>query len=223
MADAFGRAVRSPWLRRTLLLGAATAGLWLAGSLGHAGSAEAAAPVPVSPAPAALTQPVLGETTLAPSTSGKLTTAKVVNFPLVTAAIDRASSAVSLGLRAVPLSVPAAAPVPLPTRPVTGSLGSATAGPLPKLGRVRTATAGHSGHRAESSRRLSLPPTPGPNPAAPAGIPPAGGTNAGGTTLMTLLIPDGCRMVSRAGLFDRIDQHSPAPRERATAPAFSPD
>jgi hypothetical protein len=217
MAAAVGRAVRSPWLRRTLLLGAATAGLWLAGSLGHAGSAEAAAPAPVPP-PAALI-----ENTLTSSTNGKLTTAKVVNLPLVTAAIDRAPDALGLGLRAVPLPIPAAAPVTPPTRPITGSLGSATAGPVPKLGRVRTATDGHSGHRAESSRRLSLPPTPGPNPTAPPEIPPAGGTNAGGTTLMTLLVPDGCRMVRPAGLSDRIERHCPAPRERATAPAFSPD
>ncbi|HET6210579.1 MAG TPA: hypothetical protein VFD94_09375 [Jatrophihabitans sp.] len=36
------------WLRRALLVGTAGAGLWLAGSLGHAGSAEAS-PLPPTP------------------------------------------------------------------------------------------------------------------------------------------------------------------------------
>lgn len=299
--------LRRTLLRRTLLLSAATAGLWLAGSLGHAGAAEAA-PAPTSPValaqpvspvrPAWLRQPAAlpaGQLTGLPTRSVRTAQApaesptRIENVPGVQAhsvassTADRSrltaarvegslSGALHRGLPAVtlpmpaPVSTPAVAMLPvtmlpvsmpsvaLPALPGAGSLSPVTAvlgllagsltapvQPLPAgrptdspvsalrpaPGLVRTAGTGHSGHRAGPSRRLGVAPAPasapGPEPAAPAGIPPSGGTNLGGSTTMTLLAPGGCPAANPDGLSGLVQQHSPAPRERASAPAVSPD
>ena len=143
---------------------------------------------------------------------------------------DRLDAALGLGLRTLPVTAPAVPPVSLPALPVAGSLnpvtsalgllagsltatvqsvpaarraGLPTGSLLPRPGLVRTATAGH---RDGSGRRLGLPPTPGPNPADPAGIPPTGGcTNAGASITMTVLAPGDCVAASPAGLADRTE------------------
>jgi hypothetical protein len=289
--------LRRTLLRRTLLLSAATAGLWLAGSLGHAGSAEAATLAPTSPValtqpvslvqPAGLSQPAAlpaGQLTGLPTRSVRtaqtpvespIRIANVLGLPAHSVASStghrsrlttaRVEGSLDRGLPAVTLPLPAPAPtlpvtmlpvtmpsVALPALPVAGSLSPVTAvlgllaGSLtatvqalpagrpadvpgsvlrPPLGLVRTAGTGLSGDRAGSSRRLAVAPapTPGPEPVAPAGIPPTGGTTLGGSTTMTLLAPGSCPVGGPGGLSGLVQQHSPAPRERASAPAVSPD
>jgi hypothetical protein len=298
-------AARSRWLRRTLLLGAATAGLWLAGSLGHAGSAEAVAPAPappivvgqsiaqspsVAPSPViALGQSIAGPRPVALSRAVGLPTALASRLPRQVgavlarpaaiaaassgatgrfanalelpahsafSAVDRLaaaidverplSGAIDLGLRTAPLPAPVTLPaLPIPSvSPVASMLGllagalTATVpcapqvrrpgvpvgSPLRRQGQGLTVPAGRASHRAGSSPRLGLPSAPARGPGAPTGLPPAGGcTHAAGSTTLTLLAPGSCPACSPAGRLVRVQRHSPSPRERATAPAVSPD
>lgn len=225
---------RSRWVRRAVLLGSIGAGLWLAGSLGHASAAQAAV---VEPAACCSGQPIS-----APDL--RTTVPHALHTLLDPVSTDRHRPDV-VGTLTHPPVLPARA---LPDRVLPARVPLTTAPPVPAMrstaARVTGSAPGRSAllatpaplnstaHRSiVPARCLSCRPANGaqrsarhpmPSPASPGGPPSDGGTAASSVAAMALLAPANGHSDSPPGLRSGSAYRLPAPRSRTSPPTTRP-
>jgi hypothetical protein len=217
---------RSRWLRRTVLLGTLGAGLWLAGSLGHATAAQAAvtSPPPCCPVQA-ITLPNVSHSLLDPGSTDQRT-----------AVVGTLTHRPVLPARALPAQV-------LPVRvPLVGALPVSAMRSTPD--RVAGSTPGHSDGLAAPARLNAAAPRsivparcltcrpgkgnqrsathPAPSPVLPGGPPSDGGTAGSSVAAMALLAPTNGHSDSPPGLQSGAAHRLPAPRSRTSPPTTRP-
>lgn len=216
------RPPRSRWARRAVLLGSIGAGLWLAGSLGHAAAAQAATPDPLCcPVPVAV--PAAART--------------IVHDPVHTllgrAPVDRPNPAV-VGRLTQPLVLQtrAIAEQPLPVRSiptrrpvvVRSAAPGRTTGPGTPARLNSTQRGSIVANRCPACRpgngNQRSAPHPMPMPAVPGGMP-AGGAGAS-IAAMALLAPANGHSDSPPGLRSGSGYRLPAPRSRTVPPTTRP-
>jgi hypothetical protein len=215
---------RSRWVRRAVLLGSIGAGLWLAGSLGHATAAQAAVASPspccpvqaISPPDVRTTVPHSLHILLDPASTDPHSTAVVgtlTHRPVLPAQV--------LPVRALPVSA---------IRSTAGRVAGSTPGRSAGLAapvRLNPATQRSivparcvTCRPAHGDQRSARHPTPAP--ALPGGPPSDGGNAASSVAAMALLAPANCLSDSPPGLRFGSSYRLPAPRSRTSPPTTRP-
>jgi hypothetical protein len=221
---------RSRWVRRTVLLGSIGAGLWLAGSLGHATAAQAAVANPPACCPVQAISPP-DVRTIVPHSLHTLLDPTSTD-PRSPAVVGTLTHRPVLPARALPDQV---LPVRVPlVRALPGSTTDRVAAPAPgrSAGLAAPARLNTTAQRSIVPARCATcrpdkgdqrsAPHPTPAPALPGGPPSDGGNAASSVAAMALLAPANGHSDRPPGLRSGSAYRLPAPRSRTSPPTTRP-